>query len=72
MCGPLKIMGVGLAGISVIFIEGSRLSNSWNKIKDREMSNLRETIMAEEDLIASKRRFGLFSQPPPLAVGDDA
>jgi hypothetical protein len=35
------------------------------------MSDLRATIMADEDIIASKRRFGLFSQPPPLAVGDD-
>lgn len=35
------------------------------------MDELRSTIMAQEDLIASKRRFGLFSQPPPLAVGDD-
>ena len=35
------------------------------------MSDLREKIMADEEIIASKRRFGLFSQPPPLAVGDD-
>ena len=35
------------------------------------MSSLRDTILAEEDLVASKRRFALFSQPPPLAVGDD-
>lgn len=35
------------------------------------MNELRSSIMAQEDLIASKRRFGLFSQAPPLAVGDD-
>ena len=35
------------------------------------MSDLRETILAEEEVVASRRRFGLFSQPPPLAVGDD-
>ena len=35
------------------------------------MSNLRDTILAEEELVASKRRFGLFSQAPPIAVGDD-
>jgi hypothetical protein len=35
------------------------------------MSDLRQKIMADEEIIASKRRFGLFSQPPPLAVGDD-
>ena len=35
------------------------------------MNSLRDTILAEEELVASKRRFGLFSQPPPLAVGDD-
>jgi hypothetical protein len=36
------------------------------------MSDLRNTIMNEEDLIASKMRFALFSQPAPLAVGDDS
>lgn len=36
------------------------------------MSTLRDTILAEEEIVASKRRFGLFSQPPPLAVGDDS
>jgi hypothetical protein len=35
------------------------------------MSDLREKILADEEIIASKRRFALFSQPPPLAVGDD-
>lgn len=35
------------------------------------MTDLRATIMAEEDTIASKIRFGLFSQPAPLAIGDD-
>lgn len=36
------------------------------------MNNLRATMMTEEDLIASKRRFALFSQPAPLAIGDDS
>ena len=36
------------------------------------MSDLRATVMAEEDAMASKRRFGLFSQGAPLAVGDDS
>lgn len=35
------------------------------------MSDLRATILADEEIIASKRRFGLFSHPAPLAVGDD-
>ncbi len=38
---------------------------------NKDKNELRNTIMTEEDLIASKRRFGLFSQAPPLAVGDD-
>ena len=36
------------------------------------MSDLRATILAEEEIVASKMRFGLFSQPPPIAVGDDS
>lgn len=28
--------------------------------------------MSETELAASKERFALFSQPPPLAVGDDS
>ena len=35
-------------------------------------AQLRETILAEQENIASKSRFGLFTQPPPLAVGDDS
>ena len=35
------------------------------------MNDVRKTILFEEELVASKRRFGLFSQPPPIAVGDD-
>jgi hypothetical protein len=41
----------------------------YNKIN---MTDARQTMMAEEEIVASKRRFGLFSQPPPLAVGDDS
>jgi hypothetical protein len=29
-------------------------------------------MLADEELIASKRRFGLFSQPPPIGLGDDS
>lgn len=36
------------------------------------MKELRESILADEELVASKRRFGLFSQPPPIAIGDDS
>lgn len=36
------------------------------------MSDLRTTILAEQEIIAAKRRFALFSQPPPLAIGDDS
>jgi hypothetical protein len=35
------------------------------------MSDLRDKILADEDAISAKRRFGLFSQLAPLAVGDD-
>jgi hypothetical protein len=36
------------------------------------MNNLRDTILVEQEIITAKSRFGLFSQPPPLAVGDDS
>ena len=36
------------------------------------MSDLRATVLADTELAASKRRFGLFSQPPPLGLGDDS
>ena len=36
------------------------------------MSDLRATVLAEEEIVASKMRFGLFSQPPPIAIGDDS
>lgn len=32
---------------------------------------LRNTILQEADGIGTRRRFGLFSQPVPVAVGDD-
>jgi hypothetical protein len=35
------------------------------------MEHLRQTILSEAEMISSKKRFGLFSQPPPLAVGDN-
>lgn len=36
------------------------------------MSDLRATVLADVELTASKSRFGLFSQPPSLAIGDDS
>ena len=29
-------------------------------------------MLEEEEKVASRIRFGLFSQPPPIAIGDDA
>lgn len=29
-------------------------------------------MLADAELAASRRRFGLFSQPPPLGLGDDS
>ena len=29
-------------------------------------------MLDDEERVASKSRFGLFSQPPPIAVGDDS
>lgn len=29
-------------------------------------------MIADAELMASKRRFGLFSQPPPIGLGDDS
>lgn len=36
------------------------------------MNELRQTALSEVEIVASKSRFGLFSQPPPLAIGDDS
>ena len=39
------------------------------------MNNLEQTrsaILQEADVVSSKRRFGLFSQPLTTAVGDDS
>ena len=36
------------------------------------MNDLRQSYLQDEEKVASKSRFGLFSQPPPIAVGDDA
>ena len=36
------------------------------------MNELRETMMSELEIMATKSRFGLFSQAPPLACGDDS
>jgi hypothetical protein len=33
--------------------------------------SLRNSILQDSDLLGSKRRFGLFSQPISTAVGDD-
>jgi hypothetical protein len=29
-------------------------------------------MLADTEITANKSRFGLFTQPPPLAVGDDS
>lgn len=29
-------------------------------------------MLADTEITASKSRFGLFSQPPPIALGDDS
>lgn len=36
------------------------------------MNELRQTALSEVEIVAAKSRFGLFSQPPPLAIGDDS
>jgi hypothetical protein len=36
------------------------------------MNEMRQTILSDLEVVASKSRFGLFNQPPPLAVGDDS
>lgn len=36
-----------------------------------KMDELRHTIISETEILATKSRFGLFSQPPPLAIGDE-
>ena len=36
-----------------------------------DQEGLRQTALKDSDLIASKRRFGLFSQPVSTAVGDN-
>ena len=33
---------------------------------------LRQQILIDEERQAKKKRLGLFSQPPPLAIGDDS
>lgn len=35
------------------------------------MEQLRQTMLSEAEMMSSKKRFGLFSQPPPLALGDN-
>ena len=36
------------------------------------MNELRQSYLQDEEKVASKSRFGLFSSPPPIAVGDDS
>lgn len=36
-----------------------------------DIEGLRATILQETDSLGTRRRFGLFSSPPPVAVGDD-
>ena len=35
------------------------------------MDEIRTQALLDEEKLASKSRFGLFSQPPPIAIGDD-
>lgn len=36
------------------------------------MNELRTNILIDSEIVSSRRRFGLFSQPPPIAIGDDS
>lgn len=36
------------------------------------MEQLRQTAIQDAELIGTKRRFGLFSQPSTIAIGDDS
>lgn len=36
------------------------------------MNELRQSMMLDTEQASSKRRFGLFSQPPSTAIGDDS
>ena len=38
-------------------------------MSDKE--TLRQQALQDSDIIGEKRRFGLFSQPPPIAIGDN-
>lgn len=52
----MKILSLTFAGIVLI------------KLK---MDELRQTIISDTEILVTKSRFGLFSQPPPLAIGDE-
>lgn len=36
------------------------------------MERIRSTMLSEAELMSSRKRFGLFSQPPPIALGDNS
>lgn len=36
------------------------------------MEQLRQTMLSEAEMLNSKKRFGLFSQPTPLTLGDNS
>jgi hypothetical protein len=38
--------------------------------RDVMIKTLREEAIKETEVIATKQRFALFSQPPPLGIGD--
>ena len=40
--------------------------------RELEIAALREKSLKDTEKVAKQIRFGLFSSPPPLAVGDDA
>lgn len=40
--------------------------------RESAIDMLRTQALQDSDALGSKQRFALFSQPPPLAIGDDA
>lgn len=40
--------------------------------KEAELKKIREKALADTEKVAPKARFGLFSSPPPLSIGDDS
>lgn len=55
----------------MIFYENSQSHPCWLCLIKLKMDELRRTINFDTEILATKSRFGLFSQPPPLAIGDE-